>query len=138
MSQSSFPETTFVSNTTLIAKFLGGDVYVTYESPNYKMYCIEADWVVELRESRKDFLIGGFEKKMLLDNCKFNERFDWIMLVIDKIEKLGYNVKIDTNYFMISRYNPIVQIFNEEKDKLKMVYRGVIMFLNEYNKDKNV
>lgn len=63
-------------------------------------------------------------------DCEWAE----IMQVVEKIEILDFNVKIDTNYCVISKYSPVSTIFNQENNKIKMTWQAVVEFIQWYNK----
>lgn len=80
---------------------------------------------------------------MTSDNLAFDESFDWLMPVIEKIEILGFRVEMKTRKLKspdASVWHSI-EIFdnqfdfagNEGYDKLKVWYEAVVEFVKWYN-----
>lgn len=85
------------------------------------------------------------------DELEYHESWDWLMLVVDKIEKMGYNFSTrlnhDTNEGAI-HYSCFAQRDEENKvafdkiiggvvssktEKIDSVYQAVLTFINWYN-----
>lgn len=79
-----------IENNSLLAEFLGSELEETVKSE--KVYCL-------LMPDEND--ISGFKKEFFApDELKFHKSWDWLMLVVDKIETYladGCNVDISYN-----------------------------------------
>ena len=78
-----------------------------------------------------------FKKSSLLaDKLKFHSNWKWLMEVVEKIEKLGFQVIISNNRCAI-KDNGLINIdFNRtycELTKMKAVYNACIGFIEWYN-----
>jgi hypothetical protein len=71
-----------------------------------------------------------------IDSFEYHRCWEDLMPVIEKIESLEFNVKIDSNYCVISKYNSVVTEFNKTNNKIEMVWRSVTMFIQWYNQNK--
>ena len=88
--------------------------------------------------------------KINSNDLKFHTSWDWLMLVVEKIEKIEtfiVNVKIHTGEYSIYIYNQ--EAYNNgdynkydyfyadwEEDKLKGIYKAVVEFIKWYNSQK--
>jgi hypothetical protein len=111
------------NNNKLIAQFMGNDtdeygsdVYVPKEMMfNSKSKCMQ----------------GVFD----FNECEFHTDWNWLMPVIRKIEELGNDVLITTNYIQIA-YDEGEQfiVIDDLNIKIDSVYNAVVEFINWYNK----
>ena len=71
------------------------------------------------------------------DELKFDTNWNWLMSVIRKIEELGNDVLITTNYIQIA-FDEGEQfiVIDDFGIKIDSVYNAVIEFINWYNKNK--
>lgn len=107
----------------LIAEFMG---LKCYEYPNHGK--IDYAWKPEFKHSNWNFK----------DAPPFDRSWDWIMPVIEKIEILGFNVRISTNHIQISKYTTRVQIFIQKRSKIEMCFEAIVEFIKKYNNEKNI
>lgn len=110
------------NNNILVAKFMGG-----HENGQGKWYSIEK----RQREGEPDY--NAYHTKKTL---KYNNDWNWLMPVVDKIESLGFYVSIMKSNITCCKDGGISPIFSEYnyKDKHKTTYLAVIEFINWYNK----
>jgi hypothetical protein len=93
---------------------------------------------------RKGKPIDGFIKPndgrhFPLYRFRFHESWDWLMPVVEKIESLGFYVRIhgkSTLIFKKDGYNIINRPYGygKEKSKIDHTYKAVIEFIKWYNK----
>ena len=69
--------------------------------------------------------------KLYLDGLKYHSDWNSLMGVVEKIEEIGFDVKISTNYTSISNYNPIVQEFGGKK--IEVVFQAVVKYIEWHN-----
>jgi len=79
--------------------------------------------------------IGGYN--LDINGLEFSTRWDSLMLVVDKIERLGYNTKIesfeDTRVTIQNgKYLTLVQV--DAETKIKAVYLACVEFVKFYTK----
>jgi len=136
--------------TKLIAEFMGAKVYHSFGIT----MAIKGEVVKKWRDS--GLICGGMDNKMLLDMCKFDKEWNWLMPVVEKIENLhddhhGYfQVHIHSNACDIqgtnlwkaiepgSTYGDVYMsdpnaILNT---KIESTYHNVIQFIKWYNGQK--
>lgn len=67
----------------------------------------------------------------------FDSKWDWLMRVVDKIESLGYAVKIKRKDCEVDGY-PQDRYYDLQIDslKIKSVYKAVVQFIKWYNENK--
>lgn len=75
------------------------------------------------------------------DKPNFHSSWDWLMLVVEKIEVLGYSfvkyyqpIDKDWQCLIVKGYDILFQEFDE--DSLKATYEAVVEFIKYYNKNK--
>lgn len=106
----------------------------------------ESNWFdgYELQEAGLPFNYGAMGNGTR--DLKFHTSWDWLMLVVDKIEGLilGENNSINvtigaTNYCVIQDSNGEIYNDNEEskETKLKTVYAACVKFVKWYNENKS-
>jgi hypothetical protein len=102
---------TLIENNKLIAEFLG----------------------IEIEEGQERIYINGLGTKLI--ECTFNTNWNWLMPVIRKIEELGNDVLITTNYIQIA-FDEGEQfiVIDDLNIKIDSVYNAVVEFINWYNK----
>lgn len=71
-------------------------------------------------------------------NKGYNDSWDWLMPVVDKIESLGYSVEIIETYCLITKTNSHTICDNGGGDftKLSATYKSVVEFIVWYNDQK--
>jgi hypothetical protein len=120
-------------NNKLIAEFMG---YRQANCNNGKA------WNTDDRYLHKTLPIQG---RLITKECeylKFNSSWDWLMPVIEKIEKMGYDSLISNFQAHITKSSRTYSnIFignaqNAELTKLKATYKMVVEFIKWYNKQK--
>jgi hypothetical protein len=98
-------------------------------------------------EAKKEYEMGeidisdGIYKKMCLvmndfNHMSYHTSWDWLMPVVEKIENLGYIVKISTKCCSISKDNNNDSTFCMAKfgrNKLENIYMCIVAF-TKYNK----
>lgn len=98
------------------------------------------------------FYFPQFEKAYRLGDFKFHKSWDWLMLVVEKIETLndgGFDVSILTDGTLIHQYRltpnaplsdgiEIIRLTSAEigfEEKINHVYQAVTQFIEWYNKN---
>ena len=83
------------------------------------------------------------EGRILPENCKFHSSWDWLMPVVEKIEKdLEMYIRVDKDYASICKfcdYSGLViktNNFTHKKGKIFGVWGAVVEFIKWYNNDK--
>lgn len=129
----------------LLAEFLGAEVYIGYKSPTRIDYTVSGPIVLKWRENTNLFT-GGLGDLMMLENCLFNSSWDWIMMVVEKIENIkdvegcySFTIDIKRDWCAVNRNNLvgdtlIVTSFHNEK--LKSTFKACVEFVNWYNQNK--
>jgi len=68
---------------------------------------------------------------------RFDTSWDWLMPVVERIEKLGHHVAIETGFVEIGNDDVPVGVWHEDGDnKIKLTYIAVVEFINWYNEQK--
>ena len=76
---------------------------------------------------------------LVYDEMKYHSSWDWLMPVVEKIEKNGYYVKIETEWVFICRYNDYSgtitrsNTFTHGLGKIHGVWLAVIDFIQWHN-----
>lgn len=120
-------------NNKLLAEFLGWGKFETFEdSEEYVLTDVE---ILNLRVG--DFNIFG------LKEMKFNTSWDWLMLVVDKIETLDCVIesRIDRGYIGIvawgkEDFKRIDFSLEDYESKIEATYNACIAFVKWYNDNK--
>ncbi len=81
------------------------------------------------------------------ETLKFNKDWNWLMAVVDKIEKIvwadlndtSFNVTIGATLYCVIQDNNggVVEIIGEGQTKIESVYLAVIEFINWYNQQNH-
>jgi len=76
-----------------------------------------------------------------LDELKYHSFWDWLMPVVEKIDKIGFNVQIGRISVNISRIldgeNTIIGLVCGDIDKkLELVFSACVNFIKWYNQNK--
>lgn len=73
-----------------------------------------------------------------LDELNYHSDWNLLMLVVEKIESMGYMVDIKNNWVVIHKDGQSVVVRIEEgKTKKEDVYEGIVEFIKWYNLNKN-
>ena len=100
--------------------------------------------------SHKNFLkyndVGSYivpNSRILLSDAKWHSSWDWLMLVVEKIESLGFWVNIKKNHVSICRDNKgttdskMVHSEWGDQSKIQRVFICVVSFIKWYNYNEN-
>ena len=75
-----------------------------------------------------------------LEKLKYNTSWAWLMPVVEKIESLGYEFFIVENRVKVAHNTDhsieTIIDFTFDEGKKGATYRGVVEFINQYNKNK--
>lgn len=86
---------------------------------NKMFYYIQGDWHVE------DYLL-------------FHIDWNWLMIVVENINELGYHVSIHDGHVLIWNDNDLAPIVDEfDRKTITATYKAVIEFINFYNRQQN-
>ena len=120
-------------NNILIAEFMGYEnIKNPKEHPIYKI----PQFAYEINDYGSITTVDTFSP--YFDDMKFNTSFDWLMEVVEKIESLGNDVLITSNYIQIA-YNEgeeFIVIELEGNIKIFAVYNACIEIIKWYNENK--
>jgi len=85
----------------------------------------------------KHFRRKDSDRNKLIDT-PYHDSWDWLMLVVEKIEDLGYEICIINNECEIATtgYHNATFISQMKDTKIESVYAAVIEFIKLYNNDK--
>lgn len=75
------------------------------------------------------------------DALKYHSDWNWLMLVVEKIESLNYIFEIKTTWCRIKETGTgcvIVLRWEEDRTKIEAVYNACIYFINFYNEQNKV
>lgn len=74
------------------------------------------------------------------DNYKYHSSWDWLMMVVQKIESLGFDVNIKGISCSVNKLcetNTLVNwVLGDRTKKIDLVYITVVEFIEWYNKNK--
>lgn len=101
-----------IDNDKLIAEFME---FMPYENTHYQCKIHNSDEII-----------------LPTHNMKFDKDWNWLMPVVEKIEKLDYDVKLSTYYITIAKFNTIIQVFGG--NRIKLTHKAVVKFIKWYNK----
>lgn len=134
-------------NNKLICEFLGAKCEVAWENLNSgeKDYSVKSPIVVEWRNKLNN--TGGYEESMMLQNTRFHNDWNWIMMVVEHIQKMNggcnFFFKMECWHTCIYYFDPyrgydeddiIVQTTAlEVKSILESVYQTVLKFIIWHN-----
>jgi hypothetical protein len=119
---------TIEQQNAIIAEFMG---YNVIEKPPIKDGVIV--WSKAIDDSFPD-------KTLILSNIKYHTSWDWLMLVVERIESLGFIFKMygnEVTFLKKGTFN--TRIWNDDfigDTKIKAVYNAVIEFIEWYNANK--
>ena len=113
-----------IEGNKLIAEFMGG-WYETKDQPNPYW---ENIWSEKIYPDTKDL--------------KYHKSFDWLMPVVEKIESLGYEVKIGRIscqvHEILKQNSPISSLVcGNISKKIDLVYDVCVNFIQWYNQNKH-
>ena len=129
-------KTEIIANNKLIFDFLGKE-YIHWTHEN------RTSWI-SARTNLNNNVYKSFNN---YEDLKYYESWGWIMSVIDKIEKLGYNTEIaayhsNEKLHWCCIHETILDITNdtinivepiESNDKIECVYLACVKFIEYYN-----
>lgn len=134
------------ANNCLIVEFMGiKEIQSSYDSYGQQAPIWYAGY---LGYRTPAFSVPNKSIEHLLNENKFNNSWDWLMPVVEKIESLGFwtNISAHTSFdnkyksFAIKRIKPKSDgeyVYNYEGDwnesKIEAVYQGVIEFIKWFN-----
>ena len=142
-----------IENNKLIAEFMGykqsENGYYNIESnlpqfngcDNAEWCCTEdihLDW--SKPESKQIYVnTGGFYWVIGAENLRYHSSWDWLMLVVEKIESKGYEVLIGRISCKVNkilyRDNPISSmVCGDISKKIQITYLAIVEFIKWYNK----
>lgn len=130
-------------NNKLIAEFMG-----YYQPAEVKDDLFSFEVYSSLDECKKDYpkdeistyYNDDIENFQLVDEPKYDESWDWLMPVVEKIESLNYT----TSIYHLPRTLNTVKIFSAGADvvgvngetKMQSLYKAVVEFIKWYNDQK--
>ena len=89
--------------------------------------------------SEDDFLSGEYDGDdvTVAEVFKYHESWDWLMPVVEKIESLGYWIRMDYgDVFIVNDDSDIIiknPMHEDGYTKLSLVYQVVVEFITWYN-----
>lgn len=119
-----------VENNILLAEFLG------WETDEVEVIAPKSLEVIVPFETVKGFFTTSIFKH---EELKFHNDWNWLMLVVDKIESLGFSVTIHTDTCYVAHntdksIETIINISDYKIGKLKVVYNACVQFVKWFNK----
>ena len=114
-----------IENNKLIAEFLNwefDDLSETFETPFLKLVDPRAFGDEQFSCKLQDF------------ELEFHSDWNWLMLVVEKIESLGYRIEIVKHICRIYLSNKETIIISENIPKVEAVYNACVEFIKWYNK----
>jgi hypothetical protein len=72
-----------------------------------------------------------------LEAFKFHNDWNWLMLVVEKIESLGHSIIIDENWCVIKSKRTLYKKERIANTKIEAVYNACIEFVKWYNEQNN-
>lgn len=123
-----------IENNELIAEFMGSE-YIDKSYKNDSGEYIEFwTWTKpKYCQYPKSIGIGELSTAWNIGNFHFHDSWDWLMLVVEKIESIGYKTRIIENRCCITRYSESADVC--AKSKIMAVWLAVIEFIKWYNKN---
>jgi hypothetical protein len=128
-----------IEGNKMIAEFMG----LILHKPD-KTFNIEQWWSGDSSDGRKKGEFVGYSHQL-----EYNTSWDWLMPVVDKIEKLGFDSRIhgnnsDDGYlcdFIQDNTNNEISCFVTWQDnggtKIEATFKAVVEFIKWYNENKN-
>ena len=115
-----------IENNKIIAEFLSVKIHPCETIENFKFLPIEE---------------RGLYNGYFIDELKYHEDWNWLMVVVEKIESLGYNIdtmKVDITKYQSSQFCGIYidgkRIYtNYCETKIEAVYNACVEFIKWYN-----
>lgn len=122
-----------IESNKLIAEFMGIEPFSEIGQYEAKDIIIALDMTMN-----PCIHFNSFLDVVYIDDFRFHESWDWLMPVVEKIESLGYNVKIYTwaKGTVHSCSIEGVSIDYNGDSKLRLVYESIIEFIKWYNDNK--
>ena len=83
--------------------------------------------------------LEGYSEVFRTEDLKFHNDWNWLMEVVEKIESLGYNTKIESlEHTRVSigngKLTTLIQV--DKETKIKAVYNACVTFIEWYNEQK--
>ena len=126
-----------MEDNTLIAEFMGGILSSVPNLINLPQTVGEANLLCVKGSER---LLNGTYSVHRLNELQYHTSWDWLMPVVERIESLGYEFFIVENRVMVSHNTDhsieTIIDFTFYGGKRGATYRGVVEFINQYNKNK--
>ena len=113
----------------IIAEFLDwefDDLSETFETPFLKLVDPHAFGDEQFSCKLQDF------------ELEFHSDWNWLMLVVEKIESLGYRIEIVKHICRIYLSNKETIIISENIPKVEAVYNACVEFIKWYNNQNKV
>ena len=107
-----------IENNKIIAEFLSVKIHPCETIENFKFLPIEE---------------RGLYNGYFIDELKYHEDWNWLMVVVEKIESLGYRIEIVKHICRIYLSNKETIIISENTPKIEAVYNAVVEFIKWYN-----
>lgn len=71
-----------------------------------------------------------------IKNPCFQNSWEWLMPVVDKIESLNFTFEIKKNWAKISKNKQVIVVrWEEDNSKIEATYNAAVEFINWYNKN---
>ena len=112
-----------IENNKIIAEFLSVKIHPCETIENFKFLPIEE---------------RGLYNGYFIDELKYHEDWNWLMIVVEKIESLGYRIEIVKHICRIYLSNKETIIISENTPKIEAVYNAVVEFIKWYNNQNKV
>lgn len=103
-----------IKNNKIIAKFMGAYKEKEYISLYQFPFFLPTKAMVSLPEE-----------------MQFHSSWDWLMLVVEKIESLGHSVWVGPRNRCVINSDSFVSEYNVSKTKLESVYNSVLNFIKK-------
>ena len=115
-------DNSIIEGNKLIAEFMGEKIIPSEDSVRYK------DGSEVVIDSVKGWRV-----------CKYHTSWDWLMPVVEKIEKLGYSVFIqnDACWIKVARAGMKMPLISElGENKISAAFIAIVQFIQWYNQTK--
>lgn len=97
--------------------------------------------IAEFMAEEPEVLKRDLKRAGTLESMQFHKSWDWLMPVVEKIESMGFNVKIEGISCSISRLceDEVIAGFvcGDRSRKLEIIHSTLIKFIESYNENKN-